>query len=151
LGATAVQAGSLNRPAYLRFELNFTERPGDAQREEMALLANQAVDADSAVTTIEAALEEAKAMGGMALLGRNYGTDVRAVEGGGPFSIELCGGTHVKPSAQTGPVSVLGESSVVSGARRIEAYSGMDAFKYYSKEAALIDAVSKDLKVPSDD
>ena len=151
LGPTAVQAGSLNRPGYLRFDFNFTEQLSDAQLEEIAVIANQAVDADFAVNTIETSLEEAKAMGAMALFGENYGHDVRVVEIGGPFSIELCGGTHVSHSSQIGPISVLGESSVGSGARRIEAYSGMDAFRYYSKEAALIDAVSKDLKVPSDD
>ena len=151
LGPTAVQAGSLNRPGYLRFDFNYTEQLSADQLDEIALIANQAVDSDLAVNTIETSLEEAKAMGAMALFGENYGNNVRVVEIGGPFSIELCGGTHVAHSSQIGPVSVLGESSVGSGARRIEAYSGMDAFKYYSKEAALVDAVSKDLKVPSDD
>lgn len=151
LGTTAVQAGSLNRPGYLRFDFNYTEQLSADQLDEIALIANQAVDSDLAVNTIETSLEEAKAMGAMALFGENYGNNVRVVEIGGPFSIELCGGTHVAHSSQIGPVSVLGESSVGSGARRIEAYSGMDAFKYYSKEAALVDAVSKDLKVPSDD
>ncbi|AHI19948.1 MAG: alanine--tRNA ligase [Corynebacterium casei] len=151
LGPTAVQAGSLNRPGYLRFDFNYTEQLTQAQMDEIALIANQAVDSDFAVNTIETSLEEAKAMGAMALFGENYGNNVRVVEIGGPFSIELCGGTHVAHSSQIGLVSVLGESSVGSGARRIEAFSGMDAFKYYSKEAALIDAVSKDLKVPSDD
>lgn len=150
LGPTAVQAGSMNRPGYLRFDFNFTEQLTDAQLEEIALITNQAVDADFAVNTIETSLEQAKAMGAMALFGENYGSEVRVVEIGGPFSIELCGGTHVSHSSQIGPVSVLGESSVGSGARRIEAYSGLDAFKYYSKEAALIDAVSRDLKVQSD-
>ena len=151
LGPTAVQAGSLNRPGYLRFDFNYTEQLNADQLDEIALIANQAVDSDLAVNTIETSLEEAKAMGAMALFGENYGNNVRVVEIGGPFSIELCGGTHVAHSSQIGPVSVLGESSVGSGARRIEAYSGMDAFKYYSKEAALVDAVSRDLKVPSDD
>ncbi|NMF30828.1 alanine--tRNA ligase [Corynebacterium ammoniagenes] len=151
LGPTAVQAGSLNRPGYLRFDFNYTEQLSADQLDEIALIANQAVDSDLAVNTIETSLEEAKAMGAMALFGENYGNNVRVVEIGGPFSIELCGGTHVAHSSQIGPVSVLGESSVGSGARRIEAYSGMDAFKYYSKEAALVDAVSRDLKVPSDD
>ncbi|MER0070913.1 alanine--tRNA ligase [Corynebacterium sp. KPL2850] len=151
LGPTAVQAGSLNRPGYLRFDFNYTEQLSQEQMEEIALITNQAIDANMAVNTIETSLEEAKAMGAMALFGENYGNQVRVVEIGGPFSIELCGGTHVGSSAEIGPVSVLGESSVGSGARRIEAYSGMDAFRYYSKETALVEGVSRELKVQSEE
>ena len=86
----------------------------------------------------------------MALFGENYGDEVRVVEIGGPFSIELCGGTHVEHSSQIGPVAVLGESSVGSGARRIEAYSGMDSFSYFSKEAAIANALAGEMKTPSD-
>ncbi|WP_284851655.1 alanine--tRNA ligase [Corynebacterium rhinophilum] len=151
LGPTAVQAGSLNRPGFLRFDFNYTEQLSKEQMEEIALITNQAIDSNMAVNTIETSLEEAKAMGAMALFGENYGNQVRVVEIGGPFSIELCGGTHVGSSAEIGPVSVLGESSVGSGARRIEAYSGMDAFRYYSKETALVEGVSRELKVQSEE
>lgn len=151
LGPTAVQAGSLNRPGYLRFDFNYTEQLSKEQMEEIALITNQAIDSNMAVNTIDTSLEEAKAMGAMALFGENYGNQVRVVEIGGPFSIELCGGTHVGSSAEIGPVSVLGESSVGSGARRIEAYSGMDAFRYYSKETALVEGVSRELKVQSEE
>lgn len=151
LGPTAVQAGSLNRPGYLRFDFNYTEQLSQEQMEEIALITNQAIDSNMVVNTIETSLEEAKAMGAMALFGENYGNQVRVVEIGGPFSIELCGGTHVGSSAEIGPVSVLGESSVGSGARRIEAYSGMDAFRYYSKETALVEGVSRELKVQSEE
>lgn len=151
LGPTAVQAGSLNRPGYLRFDFNYTEQLNQEQLEEIALITNQAIDSNLAVNTTETSLEEAKAMGAMALFGESYGNQVRVVEIGGPFSIELCGGTHVSSSAEIGPVSVLGESSVGSGARRIEAYSGMDAFRYYSKETALLEGVSRELKVQSEE
>ncbi|HBC7266548.1 TPA: alanine--tRNA ligase [Corynebacterium striatum] len=151
LGPTAVQAGSLNRPGYLRFDFNYTEQLSPAQLEEIALITNQAVDAHFAVNTIEASLDQAKQMGAMALFGENYGSQVRVVEMGGPFSIELCGGTHVTNTSEIGPVSVLGESSVGSGARRIEAYSGMDAFRYYSKETALVEGISRELKIQSED
>lgn len=89
-------------------------------------------------------------MGAMALFGENYGDQVRVVEIGGPFSIELCGGTHVSHSSQIGPVAVLGESSVGSGARRIEAYSGLESFRYFSKEAALASGLAAELKTPTD-
>ncbi|WP_347004999.1 alanine--tRNA ligase [Corynebacterium striatum] len=151
LGPTAVQAGSLNRPGYLRFDFNYTEQLSPAQLEEIALITNQAVDAHFAVNTIETSLDQAKQMGAMALFGENYGSQVRVVEMGGPFSIELCGGTHVTNTSEIGPVSVLGESSVGSGARRIEAYSGMDAFRYYSKETALVEGISRELKIQSED
>lgn len=151
LGPTAVQAGSLNRPGYLRFDFNYTEQLTPAQLSEIATITNQAVDADLTVNTIETSLDEAKKMGAMALFGENYGSEVRVVEIGGPFSIELCGGTHTEHTSQIGPVAVLGESSVGSGARRIEAYSGLDSFRYFSKEAALATGLAASLKAPTEE
>ena len=146
LGPTAVQAGSMNRPGYLRFDFNYTEQLSPQQLEQIATITNQVVDADHEVNTLETSLDHAKDMGALALFGENYGERVRVVEIAGPFSTELCGGTHVSHSSQIGPVSVLGESSVGSGARRIEAYSGLDAFRYFSKEAALAHGVAQSLK-----
>ncbi|AGF72586.1 alanine--tRNA ligase [Corynebacterium halotolerans] len=151
LGPTAVQAGSLNRPGYLRFDFNYTDSLSPGQLDEIGLITNQAVDADWQVNTVETSLDEAKKMGAMALFGENYGENVRVVEIGGPFSLELCGGTHVEHSSQIGPVALLGESSVGSGARRIEAYSGMDSFRYLSKEAALAGGLATALKAPTDE
>lgn len=90
-------------------------------------------------------------MGAMALFGENYDNLVRVVEIGGPFSLELCGGTHVAHSSQIGPVAILGESSIGSGARRIEAYSGLDSFRYLSKERALVAGLASSLKAPSEE
>ncbi|MCW2685444.1 MAG: alanine--tRNA ligase [Mycobacterium sp.] len=73
------------------------------------------------------------------------------VEIGGPFSLELCGGTHVHNSAQIGPVTLLGESSVGSGVRRVEAYVGLDSFRYLAKERALMAGLASSLKVPSEE
>lgn len=151
LGPEAAQAGSLNKPGYLRFDFNWSGSiPGDvlAQIEEIT---NQAVDADYAVNTIETTLDEAKRMGAMALFGENYGSQVRVVEIGGPFSMELCGGTHVTDSAQIGPVSLLGESSVGSGIRRVEAYVGMDAYRHQARERALVSGLANSLKAPADE
>ncbi|MDU0477801.1 alanine--tRNA ligase [Staphylococcus chromogenes] len=151
LGPTAVQAGSMNKPGYLRFDFNYTEALTPEQLQEIEYITNQAVDTDWAVNTIETSLDEAKAMGAMALFGENYGSEVRLVEIGGPFSMELCGGTHVAHSSQVGPISVLGESSVGSGVRRIEAYSGLDSFQYLSKERALAAGLAASLKAPSEE
>ncbi|MDO4760335.1 MAG: alanine--tRNA ligase [Corynebacterium sp.] len=151
LGPTAVQAGSMNKPGYLRFDFNYTEALTPDQLKQIEEITNQAVDADWAVNTIETSLDEAKAMGALALFGENYGDLVRVVEIGGPFSMELCGGTHVAHSSQIGPVAVLGESSVGSGVRRIEAYSGLDSFRYLSKERAVMSGIATALKAPSEE
>ncbi|MCF4006549.1 alanine--tRNA ligase [Corynebacterium uropygiale] len=151
LGPTAVQAGSMNKPGYLRFDFNYTEQLTPEQLQQIEEITNSVVDADHQVNTTEMPLEEAKAMGAMALFGENYGDLVRVVEIAGPFSLELCGGTHVAHSSQIGPVAVLGESSVGSGVRRIEAYSGLDSFRYLSKERALAEGLASSLKTPSED
>ena len=151
LGPTAVQAGSMNKPGYLRFDFNYTDPLTPDQLREIEIITNQAVDSDWDVNTIETTLDEAKAMGAMALFGENYGDNVRVVEIGGPFSMELCGGTHVKHSSQIGPVAVLGESSVGSGTRRIEAYSGLDSFQYLSRERALAAGLASSLKAPTEE
>jgi alanyl-tRNA synthetase len=151
LGPNAVQAGSLNRPGYLRFDFNWQGALSDEQRDQIEVVTNEAVEADYAVNTMYTKLEKAKAMGAMALFGEAYPEEVRVVEIGGPFSLELCGGTHVHNSAQIGPVTILGESSVGSGVRRVEAYVGLDSFKYLAKERALMAGLASSLKVPSDE
>lgn len=151
LGPNAVQAGSLNRPGYLRFDFNWQGALSDDQRAQIEVVTNEAVQADYAVNTMYTKLEKAKAMGAMALFGEAYPEDVRLVEIGGPFSLELCGGTHVHNSAQIGPVTILGESSVGSGVRRVEAYVGLDSFKYLAKERALLAGLASSLKVPSEE
>ncbi len=149
LGPSATQAGSLNRPGYLRFDFHSAKPLSDAQRSEIEEIANSAVESNYPVRTFETGLSEAKAMGAMALFGENYGDVVRVVDIGGPFSMELCGGTHVASSAQIGPITVVGESSIGSGVRRVEAYVGMDSFRYLSKERALMAGVASSLRVPS--
>ncbi|GAA2562597.1 alanine--tRNA ligase [Mycolicibacterium diernhoferi] len=151
LGPNAVQAGSLNRPGYLRFDFNWQGSLSDEQRARIEAVANEAVQADFAVNTFNTGLEQAKAMGAMALFGENYPDEVRVVEIGGPFSLELCGGTHVRSSAQIGPVTVLGESSVGSGVRRVEAFVGLESFRHLSKERALMAGLASSLKVPSEE
>jgi alanyl-tRNA synthetase len=151
LGPNAVQAGSLNRPGYLRFDFNWQGALTDEQRTEIEDVTNQAVQADYEVHTSLEKLDKAKAMGAMAMFGEAYPDEVRVVEIGGPFSLELCGGTHVHNSAQIGPVTILGESSVGSGVRRVEAYVGLESFKHLAKERALMAGLASSLKVPSDE
>lgn len=151
LGPNAVQAGSLNRPGYLRFDFNWQGALSEDQRNQIEEVTNQAVEADYEVHSFTTELEKAKAMGAMALFGEAYPEEVRVVEIGGPFSLELCGGTHVRSSAQIGPVTLLGESSVGSGVRRVEAYVGLDSFRHLTKERALMASLSSTLKVPSEE
>jgi alanyl-tRNA synthetase len=151
LGPSAVQAGSLNRPGYLRFDFNRQGALSAEQLSQVEEVTNEAVQADFEVHTFLEQLDKAKAMGAMAMFGEAYPDEVRVVEIGGPFSLELCGGTHVHNSAQIGPVTILGESSVGSGVRRVEAYVGLESFKYLAKERALMAGLSSSLKVPSDE
>jgi alanyl-tRNA synthetase len=151
LGPNAVQAGSLNRPGYLRFDFNWQGPLSDEQRTQVEEVTNEAVQADFEVHTFTEQLEKAKAMGAMAMFGEAYPDEVRVVEIGGPFSLELCGGTHVHNSAQIGPVTILGESSVGSGVRRVEAYVGLDSFRHLAKERALMAGLASTLKVPSEE
>ena len=151
LGPTAVQAGSLNRPGYLRFDFNWQGALTEDQRSQIEVVTNEAVEADYQVNTFVTALDKAKAMGAMAMFGENYPDQVRVVDIGGPFSLELCGGTHVHNSAQIGPVTILGESSVGSGVRRVEAYVGLESFRHLAKERALMAGLASSLKVPSEE
>jgi alanyl-tRNA synthetase len=151
LGPNAVQAGSLNRPGYLRFDFNWQGPLTEEQRTQIEEVTNEAVQADFEVHTFTEQLEKAKAMGAMALFGESYPEEVRVVEIGGPFSLELCGGTHVHNSAQIGPVTILGESSIGSGVRRVEAYVGLDSFRHLAKERALMAGLASSLKVPSEE
>jgi alanyl-tRNA synthetase len=151
LGPNAVQAGSLNRPGYLRFDFNWQGALSEDQRTQIEEVTNEAVEADYEVHNFTTELDKAKSMGAMALFGENYPDEVRVVEIGGPFSLELCGGTHVGSSAQIGPVTILGESSVGSGVRRVEAYVGLDSFRHLAKERALMAGLASTLKVPSEE
>ncbi|SEL45311.1 alanine--tRNA ligase [Rhodococcus maanshanensis] len=151
LGPNTTQKGSLNKPGYLRFDFAWQNQLSAHQLADIEAVANEAVAANHTVNTFVTDLNKAKSMGAMALFGENYGDEVRVVEIGGPFSMELCGGTHVQSSAQIGQITILGESSVGSGARRVEAFVGLDSYRYLAKERALLAGVATALKVPSDE
>jgi alanyl-tRNA synthetase len=96
------------------------------------------------------ALDEAKSLGAMALFGEKYGDTVRMVDIGGPWSRELCAGTHVSTSAEVGLVSLVGESSVGASNRRVEALVGLDAFRSLAAERAIVSQLTSTLKTPRD-
>ncbi|WP_280458737.1 alanine--tRNA ligase [Nocardia carnea] len=151
LGPNAVQAGSMNKPGYLRFDFNWQGQLSEQQKADIEGVSNDGVGADYPVNTFVTDLPKAREMGALALFGENYGDRVRVVEMGGPFSMELCGGTHVGHSSQIGPITLLGESSVGSGVRRVEAFVGLDSYRHLAKERALLAGVASMLKVPSDE
>ncbi|MGB7964625.1 MAG: alanine--tRNA ligase [Propionicimonas sp.] len=150
LGPTTAQAGSYNRPGYLRFDFSSQQALSAMMREELEGLSNEAIRTDYGVTATEMPLVEAKALGAQAMFGEKYGEIVRMVELGGPWSRELCGGTHVERTSQIGLLSLLGESSVGSGVRRVEAFVSADAFSHLAKERALVANLADLLKVQPD-
>lgn len=151
LGPTALQNGSYNKPGYLRLDFAWQGGLSTATRSEVEEVINRAVRDDLPVRVVHTDMAGAREMGALALFGETYDTKVRVVEIGGPWSRELCGGTHVMHSSQVGPVTLLGESSVGSGVRRIEAYVGLDAYRYFAKERALMQGLAATLKVPDED
>ncbi|MEO7126160.1 MAG: alanine--tRNA ligase [Nakamurella sp.] len=151
LGPQALQSGSYNKPGYLRLDFAWTDALSQATRSEIEEVANMAVRKDLPVSVNYSTLPDARAKGAIALFGETYDESVRIVEIGGPWSIELCGGTHVEHSSQIGPVSVISESSVGSGHRRIEAFVGIEAMRKLATERALLAQVSELLKVPAPD
>ena len=106
---------------------------------------NQVLINDLEVRAFHTSIDEARAMGALALFGEKYGDQVRVVEVG-DYSRELCGGTHVARSGNLGLVKILGESSIGSGVRRVEALVGIDAFKYLARENVLVSQLSEQLK-----
>ncbi|GAA0990665.1 alanine--tRNA ligase [Nocardiopsis tropica] len=147
LGPSAGQAGSENRPGQLRFDFTSDTALGGDRLAEVEEEVNTVLAGDIAVRTEEKSLEEALKMGALAMFGEKYGDRVRVVEMS-DYSVELCGGTHVPSTARLGIVKLLGESSIGSGVRRVEAAVGVDAFKRLSKESALVGQLSEQLKTP---
>ena len=147
LGPEALQSGSYNKPGYLRLDFAWNQSLSQETRSELEEVSNRAVRRDLGVRVMYGSQAEAAAMGAIALFGETYDETVRIVQIGGPWSVELCGGTHVEHSSQIGPIALLGESSVGSGLRRVEAAVGIEAFHRLTAERALVSQLSASLKV----
>ncbi|RJS47375.1 alanine--tRNA ligase [Nocardioides cavernaquae] len=151
LGPTALQSGSYNRPGYLRLDFGWTQGLSQGQVKELEEVSNNALRADLPVAWDYMTLSQAKDWGAIALFGETYDdTKVRVVEIGGPWSRELCGGTHVDHSSQIGTIVITGEASVGSGNRRIEALTGVEGFAYLARERDLVSQLNTMLKVQPD-
>lgn len=147
LGPSALQSGSYNKPGYLRLDFAWGSALSPETRSEIEEVANLAVRSDLPVSAQFMTLPEAREWGALALFGETYDEQVRVVQIGGPWSRELCGGTHVAHSSQVGALTVTGESSVGSGVRRVEAFVGMDALHYLAGERAMVAELSGLVKV----
>lgn len=139
----ADQAGSENSPSRLRFDFRHSSALAGSQLNDIEALVNEKLAEDLPVTTEVMSIEKAKEMGAIALFGEKYGSEVRVVTIGDGFDRELCGGTHVPTTGHIGRVTVLGEGSVASGVRRIEALVGDGAYEFQAKEHALVSQLSQ--------
>jgi alanyl-tRNA synthetase len=148
LGPQALQSGSYNKPGYMRLDFSWSEALSPATKTEIEEVSNLAIRGDLAVSAQYMSVAEAKEFGAVALFGETYDESVRVIQIGGPWSRELCGGTHVSRSSQVGLVSLIGEASVGSGSRRLEAYVGFEAFQALAAERALVAALTESFKVP---
>jgi alanyl-tRNA synthetase len=146
LGPTALQSGSYNKPGYMRLDFSWTAALSSETKSEIEEIANLAIRADLAVSASFMSLPDARKWGAVALFGETYDESVRVVQIGGPWSRELCGGTHVSRSSQIGLVSITNESSVGSGSRRLEALVGMEALHALTQERVLLHKIADQLK-----
>ena len=160
LGTHVAQKGSLVAPERLRFDVSHPKPMSAEELKVVEEMANEIILQNSPVTTRLMSVDDAIAEGAMALFGEKYGDEVRVVsmgqgvrgaKAGKPYSVELCGGTHVSATGQIGLVRILGESAVGAGVRRIEAVTGESARDYLAEQDDRVKSLASALKVqPAD-
>jgi alanyl-tRNA synthetase len=156
LGTHVAQKGSLVAPERLRFDVSHPKPMSSEELKVVEDMANEIMLQNSPVTTRLMSVDDAIAEGAMALFGEKYGDEVRVVSMGQgvrgvkanrPYSVELCGGTHVSATGQIGLIRVLSETAVGAGVRRIEAVTGESARDYLAEQDDRVKALSSALKV----
>ncbi len=156
LGTHVAQKGSLVAPERLRFDVSHPKPMSAEELKVVEAMANEIVTQNTPVTTRLMSVDDAIAEGAMALFGEKYGDEVRVVsmgtaihgpKAGKPYSVELCGGTHVSATGEIGLVRILSESAVGAGVRRIEAVTGEAARAYLSEQDERVKQVATALKV----
>jgi alanyl-tRNA synthetase len=156
LGDHVAQKGSLVSPDRLRFDFSHPKPIEDAELARVEEIANKVLLQNEPVVTKLMAVDEAIESGARALFGEKYGDEVRVVSMGKAddnkaFSIELCGGTHVNRTGDIGVVTIVGESAVAAGVRRLEAMTGDAARRYLAEESRKLREVASLLKTPVDE
>ena len=149
LGTHVEQAGSYVSADRLRFDFTHFAAMTADEIKEVERLVNDAIFASYDVHTDEMSIDAARNRGAMALFGEKYGEVVRVVDMGG-YSIELCGGAHLKNTAQVGSFKILSENGVAAGVRRIEAVTGKEALKHYQAQEDEIKEICRLVKSTPD-
>lgn len=147
LGKHATQAGSLNEVEFLRFDFTHFQAVTAEELRRIEQEVNEKIWEAIDIKTIETDIDTAKEMGAMALFGEKYGKEVRVVTIG-DYSIELCGGTHMKNTSEIGLFKIIKEEGIGSGTRRILAVTSKEAFEAYREEEDALKAIATTLKVP---
>jgi alanyl-tRNA synthetase len=145
LGETATQAGSENAPGRFRFDFNAGSAVPPSVLRDVEARVNAILLDDLPVRADVMTQDEAREAGAMALFGEKYGDAVRVISVG-DWARELCGGTHAERTTQLGTVTLLGEASIGSGVRRVEALVGTDAHSFLAREHAIVGQLTELVK-----
>ncbi len=146
LGDHVTQKGSLQDAQRTRFDISQPVAITPEQIAEVEAIVNAQIRANSEVITRIMSIDEARESGAMALFGEKYDDEVRVVSMGDGFSIELCGGTHVKRTGDIGLLKIISEGALSSGVRRVEAVTGANAIGYYDTRLNTLSRISNMLK-----
>jgi alanyl-tRNA synthetase len=147
LGRQALQKGSLVAPDRLRFDFTHDAPLSAEEIEQIEDLANQWIEANAPAAVREMTYPDAIEAGAVALFGEKYGDRVRVISFG-PYSTELCGGTHARATGDIGLLKVVGESGIASGVRRIEALTGHGALEHLRQQERTLERLSELLRAP---
>jgi len=151
LGAHVAQKGSLVADDRMRFDFSHNQKVTSEELDQIEAIVNHRIRENSAVKTRMTSFDEALDSGAIALFGEKYDEQVRVLDMGNGFSVELCGGTHVKRTGDIGLFKIIAESAISAGIRRIEAVTGEGAYNYMRQTAGQLEALRSLFNVSSEE